>query len=358
VFGTFLFWFLGFFFFEDRAAGDTVGLCHFADFVLFRVDQAGGQRAALVFTELGAVAAFCFLGFRLSVFHRFDFFFIELGDVLRFGLGLFAYSFRGFRTGSRQEPARKGTARAARRRSCAGNHCAAARLNVFGDVWLRLVDVFLDGRYGCGCHRAIAELCERFAGEKNFVFDRTGWTRGRGGLAVTAAFRAVTAEFTSRTALVESAAITARLEAAIVAFAALRRGVFRRRKIPAADRRSGTTTPTTATSAAPTTTAAIATTVSAAISTATAIEITAASAALRRTSGVTGRGLELRRVVLWREILGRRFVRIGLALVVKLFGVLGVAWGGVFAGCVNFFDVRADVVIFGVRVFAMLRDYG
>jgi len=61
---------------------------------------------------------------------------------------------------------------------------------------------------------------------------------------------------------------------------------------------------------------------------------------------------------LWREIFWGRFVRIGLALVVKLFRVLGVALPGIFTGCVNFFDMRPDVVIFRVRVFAVVRNYG
>jgi hypothetical protein len=221
---------------------------------------------------------------------------------------------------------------------------------------LRLVDVFLDRRgYRCGCDRAIAELCERFAGEKNFVFDRTGWTRGRARLAVTAAFGAIAAEVAAWTALVKAAAIAAWLEAAVVAFAALRRGVFRRGKIPAPGWRSRATATTAATPTAETSAAAIAATVSAAI---TAIEVAATRAALRRTGGVTGRRLELRRVVLRREILRRRFVRIGLALIVKLFRVLGVALPGILAGRVNFFDVRADVVIFRVRVFVVVRNYG
>ena len=61
---------------------------------------------------------------------------------------------------------------------------------------------------------------------------------------------------------------------------------------------------------------------------------------------------------MWREIFWRRFVRIGLALVVKLFRVLGAALPGIFTGCVNFLDVGADVVIFRVRVFAIVRNYG
>ena len=61
---------------------------------------------------------------------------------------------------------------------------------------------------------------------------------------------------------------------------------------------------------------------------------------------------------MWREIFWCRFVRIGLALVVKLFRVLGVALPGIFTGRVNLLDMRADVVIFRVRVFAIVRNYG
>ena len=217
--------------------------------------------------------------------------------------------------------------------------------------------MFLDRRYGRRGHRAIAEFRERFAGEKNIVFDRAGWTCGGTRLAVAAAFGTIAAEVAARTALVKATAITTmRLVAAIVAFAALRSGIFRRGKIAPA--RSARTSATTATaSAAPTATAA--STVSAAIAaTVTAIEIAAATDGLWRTARVTGRWLELRRVVLWREILWRRFVRIGLALVVKLFGVLGVTRSCVFTGCVNLLDMRTDVVIFGIRVFAIVRNYG
>jgi hypothetical protein len=109
----------------------------------------------------------------LGLLKGFDFFFVEVGDFLRFGCGLFAADFRAFRTGSGEEPTWEGTARAAGAGSCARNHCAATRLNIFSNVRLRLVDMFLDWRYGCGCHRAIAELRERLAGEKDVVFGRT-----------------------------------------------------------------------------------------------------------------------------------------------------------------------------------------
>jgi hypothetical protein len=354
---TFLLFFLGFFF-EDRATGDSIGLCYFAEFVLLRVNQAGGKRSALVFAEFGPVAVFPFIGSSLSILHGLDFFFVEFGNVLSFGLGLFAFDFGGLGTGSGEEPAGKGGTRAAKGGSCAGNDCSAARLNVFRNVWLWLVNVFFDRRDGCGGHRAIAELRERFAGKKDFVFDRTGGTRRRAGLAVTADLRPIAAEISARAALVKAGAITTpRLVAAIVAFATLRRCVFRRREIPSA-RCSGTPAATAATSAAETSAAAIAATVSATISTAIEVAAATATATLRRPAAVTRRRLVLRRVVLWREILRRRFIRIGLAFIVKLLGVLGVAWRGVFAGRVNFFDVRADFVIFRVRVFVVVRNYG
>jgi len=217
--------------------------------------------------------------------------------------------------------------------------------------------VFLDWGYGRRGHRSIAEFRERFAGEKNIVFRRTGWTCGSTGLAITAAFGTIAAEVAALTALVKATAITtSRLVASIVAFAALWSGIFRRGKIAPAGC-SGTSATTAATSTTPTSTGA--TTVSAAITTTvSAIEIAAATVALRRTAGVARRRLELSRVVLRREILWRRFVRIGLAFVVKLFGVFGVALSCVFTGGVNFLDVRTDVVIFRIGVFAIARNYG
>jgi len=171
LFVVFRLFFVNFdFFFEDRAAGDSVGVHDFANLVLLRIDQAGRKSGALVVAELGAVAVFRFVASGLSVFHRFDFFFVEFGDVLCFGLGLFTAGFDGLWTGSSEEPAGKGTTRAAWARRCAGNDCATARLNVFGDIRLRLVDVFLDRSNRCGGYRAIAELCKRFTGKKNIVF--------------------------------------------------------------------------------------------------------------------------------------------------------------------------------------------
>ena len=160
------------FFFEDRAAGDSVGVHDLTNLVLLRIDQAGRKSGALVVAELGAVAVFRFVASGLSVFHRFDFFFVEFGDVLCFGLGLFTAGFDGLWTGSSEEPAGKGTTRAAWARRRSGNDCATARLNVFRDIRLRLVYVFLDRSNGCGCYRAIAELCKRFTGKKDIVF---GW---------------------------------------------------------------------------------------------------------------------------------------------------------------------------------------
>ena len=119
------------FFFEDRSAGDSIGLHDFTDFVLLRIDQAGRKSGALVVTELGTVAVFRFFGSVLSIFHRFDFLFIEFGNVLRFGIGLFADDFRGLRASACEEPAGKGSTGTAWAGRCAGNHGAAPRLNVF-----------------------------------------------------------------------------------------------------------------------------------------------------------------------------------------------------------------------------------
>src|SRR5437660_438810 len=126
------------------------------------------------FAVLGAVAVFGLVASGLSVFHRFDFFFVEFGDVLCFGLGLFTAGFGGLCAGSCEEPAGKGTTRAAWPRRRAGNDCATARLNVLRDVRLRLIDVFLDRSNGRGRYRPIAELCKRFTGKKNIVFRRSG----------------------------------------------------------------------------------------------------------------------------------------------------------------------------------------
>jgi hypothetical protein len=175
LFVVFRLFFVNFdFFFEDRTAGDSIGLHDCAILVLLRINQAGRKSGALVVAQLGTVAVFGFVAGRLSVFHRFDFFFVEFGDVLCFGLGLFTAGFGGFRTGSSEEPAGKGTTHAAWARCCAGNNCATARLNVLRNVRLRLVDVFLDRSNGCGGYRAIAELCKRFTRKKNIVFCRAG----------------------------------------------------------------------------------------------------------------------------------------------------------------------------------------
>ena len=175
LFVVFRLFFVNFdFFFEDRAAGDSIGVHDFANLVLLRIDQAGRKSGALVVAELGAVAVFGLVASGLSVFHRFDFFFVEFGDVLCFGLGLFTAGFGGLCAGSCEEPAGKGTTRAAWPRRRAGNDCATARLNVLRDVRLRLIDVFLDRSNGRGRYRPIAELCKRFTGKKNIVFRRSG----------------------------------------------------------------------------------------------------------------------------------------------------------------------------------------
>jgi hypothetical protein len=116
VFVVFRPFFVGFFlfFFEHRAGDDAVDLRDFNNFILLRVDQAGGKRGAFVITEFRAVAILRFVGSRLGVLHCFDFFVVEFGDVLCFSLRLFVDDFRGFRTGSCEEPAGKGTTGAAR----------------------------------------------------------------------------------------------------------------------------------------------------------------------------------------------------------------------------------------------------
>src|SRR5256885_8852515 len=73
------------FFFEDRAAGDSIGVHDFANLVLLRIDQAGRKSGALVVAELGTVAVFRFVASGLSVFHRFDFFFVERSEERRVG---------------------------------------------------------------------------------------------------------------------------------------------------------------------------------------------------------------------------------------------------------------------------------
>jgi len=85
------------------------------------------------------------------------------------------------------------------------------------------------------------------------------------------------------------------------------------------------------------------------------MEIAAAAAALIRTIVEPGRGIVLGWVVLRTEILRRRFVRIGLALVLKLLHVFGDARLNVFGRGVNLFDVRTNFVIFRVGVLACGR---
>lgn len=206
-----------------------------------------------------------------------------------------------------------------------------------------------DGRSGRG---PIAEFCERFARQQEcFFFHWGGWSGRRAGLAGTRAIGAIV-EVATRAAFVVPAAVTAILvAAAIVAISALRSCVLRRRKVSAA-RCSGTTTTATATattasaSAAPTASAA---TIAATVS--TAIEIaTAATPALIRAIVEARRGIVLGRVVLRSKILRRRFVRIGLALIVELFGIFGNTRNSVFASGVDFFDVRANLLILWICV--------
>jgi hypothetical protein len=193
-----------------------------------------------------------------------------------------------------------------------------------------------DGRSGRG---PITEFCERFARQQEcFFFDWGGWSGRRAGLAVTRAIGAIV-EVATRAALV--------VPAAIVAISALRSCVLRRRKISAARGSGTTTTATTASaSAAPTASAA---TIAATVS--TAIEIaTAATPALIRAIVEARRGIVLGRVVLRSKILRRRFVRIGLALIVELFGMFGNTRNSVFASGVDFFDVRANLLILWICV--------
>jgi hypothetical protein len=87
------------------------------------------------------------------------------------------------------------------------------------------------------------------------------------------------------------------------------------------------------------------------------MEIAASTAALIRPVIKAGRRIVLRRVVLRRKILGRRFIRIGLALVVKLLGALGKARLNVLTTRMNFFDMRANLVIFRIGVAVFLGCY-
>ena len=85
------------------------------------------------------------------------------------------------------------------------------------------------------------------------------------------------------------------------------------------------------------------------------MEIAATAVALIRTVVEPGRGTVLGRVVLRAKILWRRFVRIGLALVLKLLHVFGDARLNVFARGVNLFDMRANFVIFRIGMLAYGR---
>jgi len=82
---------------------------------------------------------------------------------------------------------------------------------------------FLDWRNGRSNDRAIAEFCERFAGQQErFFFHRGGWAGRGAGLAKASAFRAIV-EIATRAALVEAAAVaTIFVAATIVALTALR----------------------------------------------------------------------------------------------------------------------------------------
>src|SRR5262249_59912560 len=85
-------------------------------------------------------------------------------------------------------------------------------------------------------------------------------------------------------------------------------------------------------------------------------EMPATAVALIRAVVEPRRGIVLGWVVLRAKILWRRFVRIGLALVLKLIHVFCNAWLNVFARGVNLFDMRANFVIFRVSVLAQGMD--
>jgi len=119
-------------------------------------------------------------------------------------------------------------------------------------------------------------------------------------------------------------------------------------------RRASATTASAST--APTAAAAtIAATVSTAVS--ATIEI-AASGALIRTVVEASRGIVLGWVVLWSKILRRRFVRIGLALIIELFGMFCDARSSIFVCGVNFRDVRANFLIFRICLAVFARRSG
>ena len=65
----------------------------------------------------------------------------------------------------------------------------------------------------------------------------------------------------------------------------------------------------------------------------------------------------MRWIVLRSEILRRGFVRIRLALVVEHFRGIALGFFRFIRRRMNFFDVGANLVIFGVSVFVLARTY-
>lgn len=220
----FLFFALFFVFLEYGATCGAIRASVFTDFVLLCVNQARRESRAFIVAEFCAV--FAFLGASLSFFQLVELFVIEFSDLFRFGSGVKRLTgyFGSFRATTCQQPAGKGTAGTARSSSRAGQKICAARLFVFGKLGLRFVmNWFLDRRNRSRSDRAIAEFCERFAGQQErFFFHRSGWAGRRAGLTIASAFRAIV-EIAPRAALVVAAAVaTIFVAATIVALAALR----------------------------------------------------------------------------------------------------------------------------------------
>jgi hypothetical protein len=199
----------------------------------------------------------------------------------------------------------------------------------FINVWLRLVVRFtLCNRRRGRCGRGTtAVLRERLAREQKFVFAARllcSWRpRGAFGAAIvvarTATIAAIVEAAISLTSAIVTIVVAARIATArvVASLIALRRSVFRRRKI-ASTRGGGltaaTTAPATTTAsetAASAITAAIATPVIAAIAL-RATEALAAAIVARAT--IVALRILLRRVVVRSEILWRRCVRFRLAL--------------------------------------------
>src|SRR5690242_5665794 len=296
--------FVSFFLFEyGAAAGLRIALDIVADFVLLRVDEARRENVGFLLAQLGFDAV------RVQNVIA-DVVVFALGDVLE-ALGCVRRRSRaglrvacGFGSGSgfREQPTGQAAARAPRRGGSCRQRSSRPRLLIL-NFRLDFAGVALRYGFTVSGSWSAAVLRQRLPGQQNGFFSfRRACTCGRL-LRIASAFGPAILKV-ARTAIFVPARVA-------LAALPLRRGVLRRRQVPAAALVTSATaaSPAAATSTISTATAVAAAEILAAI--ATAISATATVAARR----VAGLGVVLRGVVARSEILRRGLVGLRLPLV-------------------------------------------